>query len=296
MSDSSRALTTVRSDDLTAEIDTIGAQLWSLKDRVGRDLLWNGEPATWASRAPLLFPIVGTLAGGQYRLGAKHFALSRHGFARGKPFRIAHHTPTAATFRLVADESTLAVYPFPFELDVAFEVTAATLSVIASVYNTGAEPLFASLGFHPGFRWPLPYGEPRAAHFIEFERDEPAPVRRIDGNGLLTAEAHPTPVVNRRLALTDELFREDVLIFDRFASRSVRYRAERGPQIEVSFPDATWLGVWTKPGAQLICIEPWQGVTDPAGFTGELSAKPGIFSVAPGSSHALRMDITLLGT
>ncbi len=143
------------------------------------------------------------------------------------------------------------------------------------------------------FRWPLPYGEPRDAHFIEFEREEPAPVRRIDSQGLLTDEAHPTPVVQRRLALADDLFRNDVLIFDKVASRSVRYGSTRGPRIEVTFPDATYLGLWTKPGAELICIEPWQGVTDPAGFTGDLHEKPGIFSVAPGSSHAIHMAIRL---
>ena len=286
----------VRSDELTAEIDTTGAQLWSLKDREGRDLLWNGEPSVWASRAPLLFPIIGTLAGGEYRLGSKRFALSRHGFARGKPFEVIRQTPAAAVFRLVADASTLAVYPFQFELDVEFTARGATLDVSATVRNTDAKTLFASLGFHPGFRWPLPFGESRDAHFIEFERNEPAPVRRIDRDGLLTADAHPTPVVRRRLTLTDDLFRDDVLIFDQLASRSVRYGGDLGPQIEVSFPDATYLGVWTKPGAKLICIEPWQGVTDPAGFTGDLSEKPGIFSVEPGATHTIRMGITLLGT
>jgi galactose mutarotase-like enzyme len=199
-------------------------------------------------------------------------------------------------FRLVADESTRAVYPFEFELDVEFTARGATLEVSATVRNTDTKPLYASLGFHPGLRWPLPYGESRDAHFIEFERDERAPVRRIDHAGLLTAESQPTPVIRRRLTLTDELFRDDVLIFDRLASRSVRYGADLGPQIEVSFPDATYLGVWTRPGAKLICIEPWQGVTDPAGFTGDLSAKPGIFSVEPGATHVIRMGITLLGT
>jgi galactose mutarotase-like enzyme len=296
MADSSSARVNVRSEDLSAEIDATGAQLWSLKDREGRDLLWKGDAKVWASRAPLLFPIVGTLAGGHYRLGSKPFALSRHGFARGKPFQLVSHTSSKAVFRLVSDDSTLAVYPFAFELDVSFELQAATLGVTASVRNTGRETLFASIGFHPAFQWPLPYGEERAAHFIEFERDEPAPVRRIDSDGLLTSELHPTPVVQRRLPLADDLFRNDVLIFDEFASGSVSYGAPRGPRIEVRFPDATYLGLWTKPGAEFICIEPWQGVSDPAGFAGQLHEKPGIFSVAPGSSHSTHMAITLLGT
>ncbi len=44
---------------LAAEVSEIGAELVSLQDREGRDLLWSGDPAIWAGRAPLLFPMVG---------------------------------------------------------------------------------------------------------------------------------------------------------------------------------------------------------------------------------------------
>lgn len=283
----------VRSAALSAEIDPLGAQLSTLRDREGRDLLWDGDAAVWASRAPILFPIVGSLAGGRYRLGERSFALSRHGFARGKRFDIVASTGSSATFRLRADESTLAVYPFHFELEVSFVLASSTLSVNASVRNVGNEPMPASLGFHPGLRWPLPYGPSRAEHSIEFEADEPAPIRRIGADGLLTPEGFPTPVVNRRLVLSDELFREDVLILDTLNSRSLRYGAPNGPLIEVRFPDARYLGLWTKPGAPFICIEPWQGITDPAGFADDFTRKPGVFTVAPGASHSLNMGITL---
>src|SRR5262249_53881159 len=137
----------VRSADLSAQIDPLGAQLSVLQDREGRNVLWHGDPAIWAGRAPLLFPIVGTLAGGRYRLGDRSYALPRHGFARGKPFEIVTTTPSSALFRLRADESTLAVYPFRFELDVSFSATGPTLSVVASVRNTGDVEMPASLGF-----------------------------------------------------------------------------------------------------------------------------------------------------
>ena len=284
----------VRSATLAAEINPLGAQLSTLRDRDGRDLLWNGDATVWAGRAPILFPIVGSLAGGTYRLRGKTFALSRHGFARGKAFEVVATTASSATFRLRADDSTLAVYPFPFELEVSYVLASSTLSITASVRNTGSDTLPASLGFHPGLSWPLPYGASRAAHFVEFETDEPAPIRRINADGLLTAERLPTPVVLRRLMLADELFRDDVVIFDALKSRSVRYGAIGSPQvIDVRFPDAQYLGLWTKPGAPFICIEPWQGITDPAGFTDDFTRKPGVFHVAPGASHSLNMGITL---
>jgi galactose mutarotase-like enzyme len=284
---------TLRSHALTARIDPQGAQLSSLRDGAGNELLWQGDPAVWAGRAPILFPIVGTLAGGSYLHAGKRYALPRHGFARGRRFTVVDADAASALLRLVADEATLAVYPFAFELDIAFALRAAALTVTATVRNVGDEPLYASVGFHPGFQWPLPYGQPRAAHFLEFDADEPAPVRRINADGLLTAQPHATPLAQRRLALDDTLFRDDVLIFEAPRSRSVSYGAELGPRIVVDYPDASWLGLWSKPGAGFVCIEPWQGVTDLVGDPGGLHVKAGSFAVAPSQQHSLRMTLRI---
>jgi galactose mutarotase-like enzyme len=284
----------ISSGDLTAEIDPLGAQLSSLKYRNAFDLLWDGDPKVWAGRAPLLFPIVGVLVGGTYRLGSQTYRLPRHGFVRGKVFATAGTSASAAVFRLAADEASLQVYPFQFELDVRYELTGATLSVTTEIRNKGNAEMPASFGYHPGFRWPLPFGQPRSAHFIEFETDETAPARRIDSLGLLTPERHPTPISGRRLALADSLFEEDVLIFDQIKSRSVLYGSSTGPRIKVGFPDAACLGVWTKPGAPFICIEPWHGVTDPQGFRGDFKDKPGVFILKAGESMSTKMDITLM--
>ena len=293
MADPQNSWIPLRSAELHAEVNPLGAQLSVLRDAGGRDLLWNGDPAFWTGRAPILFPIVGELAGGKYLLDAKSYPLARHGFARGQPFNVVAATASSATFRLSADESTLAVYPFQFELDVRFALNGSTLAVTASVRNVGDTNMPASCGYHPGLRWPLPYGRERSAHFIEFATEEPAPIRRLNGAGLVAPEAHPTPVSNRRLVLDDALFKNDALIFDQVRSRSVPYGAADGPRIRVGFPDAPYLGIWTRPGAPFICIEPWHGLADPAGFTGDFTAKPGVFTVAPGGVQSIETTISL---
>jgi galactose mutarotase-like enzyme len=294
MADDQSDWITIRSTGLSATINPLGAQLSVLRDAAGRNLQWQGDPAVWAGRAPLLFPIVGMLVAGQYRTGGRSFALSRHGFARGCRFTLAEAGPTSATFSLSADPQTLSVYPFQFELDVDFAVEEASLAVTSWIRNRGEQDMPASFGYHPAFAWPLPYGENRAAHFIEFEDEEPAPIRRLDAAGLLLPQRFATPVHNRRLTLRDELFSADALIFDRLVSRSVTYGSEVGPRIAVSFPGVPYLGIWSKPGANFVCIEPWQGMSDPQGFNGELKDKPGTLIVPPGESVAVGMTITLL--
>ena len=287
------------SPQLTAAINPQGAQLSALRDAQGTDLLWNGDPAVWSGRAPILFPIVGTLAGGSYRLGSRTYQLPRHGFARNRRFQVLSTSAARAVFRLAADAETLSVYPFHFELDVEFALAGASLTLTTTVRNVGEEEIPASLGYHPAFLWPLPYGQPRSAHFIEFATDEAGPVRRLDGAGLLSEERIPTPIAGRRLALRDELFANDALILDQVRSREVTYGASsglsslQGPRIRVEFPDSPYLGIWSKPGAGFVCIEPWRGIADPQEFSGDFHSKPGVFIVPPATAKATQMTITL---
>jgi galactose mutarotase-like enzyme len=265
-----------------------------LRDPAGRDLLWDGDPAIWNGRAPLLFPIVGALAGGTYRLGSKSYPLPRHGFARGKRFDVVESTPAAAMLRLKADPDTFKVYPFRFELEIRFALDGPTLSVTTWMRNADDADMPASFGYHPAFRWPLPFGRARESHFVAFASEEPEPMRRLNADGLLTPERHATPIAHRRLALEDGLFQDDVMIFNEIRSRSVTYGAETGPRIQVSYADSPYLGIWTKPRANFICIEPWHGIADPVGFDGDFTQKPGVFIVPARGAVTIRMLITLL--
>jgi len=288
------ALATISSGKLTAGITPAGAELQHLTTSDGRELLWGGDPSYWTGRAPVLFPVIGMLAGGGYRLDGKSYAMPKHGFARHSTFDIAQRAANAVTLRLSASDATRALYPFEFQLDIRFSLAGSTLTVAALIANAGDASMPASFGFHPALRWPLPYGEPRSEHWLRFAADEPAPVRRIDHAGLLLPGAEQTPVVGNSLLLRDELFIADALIFDRLASRRVTYGAQRSPKIEIDFADFPMLGVWTKPGAEFICIEPWQGLSDPVGFVDDIRKKPGIIEIAPGASKQFAMQISLL--
>jgi galactose mutarotase-like enzyme len=289
-----RELISIMSAGLSAQVDPFGAELHALRDAQGRDLQWDGDPAVWTGRAPILFPIVGMLVDGQYRLDGKTYHLAKHGFARNKLFEVRHVDASSAVLQLRADAGTRVSYPFDFELDVGFALSEATLAIEAVIRNLNDTPMPASFGFHPAFRWPLPFGHARSAHSIQFCEPEPAPVRRIDHQGLLQPRGEPTPVVGDRLMLRDELFEADALIFDQINSRRLRYGAEQGPALRIAFPDTPCLGVWTKPGADFIAIEPWHGINDPAGFEGEIWRKPGIFVVDPGQERRISMSVTVV--
>jgi galactose mutarotase-like enzyme len=288
---SAMALRTIDNGILRVSIDDDGAELSSLRDQAGRELLWQGE-SVWRRRAPILFPIVGQMPGGVLRHDGVDYPIGQHGFARDQRFAASEQSETSVLFTLADSADTRAHFPFAFRLEVRHSVAGATLTVLTTVTNTDAVPFSASLGEHPGFAWPLVPGVPRGAHTLEFAEEEPEPIRRIAG-GLLRPDAQPTPVAGRVLALDDALFSDDAIIFDRPASREVRYSAPGTPILTISFPDFPQLGIWSKAPGRFVCIEPWFGLTAPQGFAGEYSEKPHQFVLEPGAAREFSYRVTV---
>ncbi|MFM2043060.1 MAG: hypothetical protein RLY86_1636 [Pseudomonadota bacterium] len=276
-----------------AEVAAAGAELVSLRDGAGRELLWQAGPA-WPRHAPVLFPIVGQLAGNRYRLGGREFTLPRHGFARDQVFTCLSAGPGECLFRLTETPATLAAYPFPFRLDIAFAARNNTLTTTCTVTNTGAGVLPFSLGLHPAFRWPLAKGVAKEAHVLTFTADEPDPIHRAP-TGLLSAGVEDSPVRDRCLPLSPRLFDRDALVFTTLRSRGVTLavpdRADL-PRLTLAWDGFPHLGLWSN-GGDFLCIEPWHGHADPEGFASDFREKPGLIHLPPGDSRVFSLAITV---
>jgi len=297
---------TITNGTLTAAINPLGAELSHLHGTDGGELMTDADPAFWKGRAPILFPIVGALNGDVLRIHGREYQMKKHGFARRSPFEVVEALADRATFRLTDNDDTRACYPFAFALDITFTLDGATLAIGATIANTGDRPMPAQFGFHPAFAWPLPFGRNRSEHRVLFEHDEPGGIRELSSAGLIMPAERPSPlhatpdhppepgsVAGRELTLRDDLFEADALIWDQVRSQAVRYGAGEGPHLDIAFPDTPRLGIWTKVGSRFVCIEPWHGIADPEGFTGEFRDKPGVFVVDPGAVKRIGMSISL---
>ena len=277
--------------DAEAIIASKGAELQAL--RLGAtDLLWNAAPL-WPRHAPLLFPIVGGLKGDVLHHEGATYPMPKHGFARDRDFTWVLRSASSCTLELRDDAQTQAAYPFPFRLRVSFELDKAGLRMDIALHNPGPDPLPASLGLHPAFCWPLVPGLPKASHQLRFQENEPGPLRRLDAKGLLAPNAHPTPIRDRVLPLSEALFKDDALIFLEPRSRGLRFEAEGAPSLDLRWEGFPHLGIWTKPDptSSFLCIEPWEGHASPSDWDGAFSEKPGSFILPPRGTRTWQLAI-----
>jgi galactose mutarotase-like enzyme len=282
----------LKSSGIAATIKAFGAELCSLRNAEGKELLWQaGE--VWPRHSPLLFPIIGRLKNDELHHRGKTYPMTQHGVARDHRFEWLDRKTDSCKLALIDNAETRARYPFAFRLEVTCTAKDADLDIAIAVINTGNEVLPASVGGHPAFCWPLQPGLAKEDYTLTFSDDETAPIRRLEG-GLVLPTPQPTPIRGKRLALSERLFDADAIILDRLASTSVRFAPDRGPSIEMSWDGFPQLGIWSKPGgAPFLCIEPWHGFASPVDFDGEFTDKPGLMHIAPAATRSLSYRIRI---
>ncbi|MCQ2387832.1 MAG: hypothetical protein MJ066_05260, partial [Clostridia bacterium] len=77
----------IKNGDIVATIETLGAQLRSLK-KGDKEYIWCGDPAFWKDSCPVLFPVAGGLKEDKYILDGKEYYQRKHGFAKKQEFSV----------------------------------------------------------------------------------------------------------------------------------------------------------------------------------------------------------------
>ena len=122
---------TVKNDYLTVTVSDIGAELQSIVDAWGVERLWNGDPAFWGERAPVLFPFCGRVWNGQVTANGAPCKMDLHGFFRSRKCLVEQLSETEIAFTQTEDETTLSEYPFRFRTRIIYRLEANRLVVRA---------------------------------------------------------------------------------------------------------------------------------------------------------------------
>jgi galactose mutarotase-like enzyme len=277
---------------LRARIRPRGAELVSLQDAAGRELMWQAG-AAWPRHAPMLFPIVGRLREDTAWFGDTPYRITQHGFARDLGFTLTGQDASSVHLALTDSAETHGIYPFAFRLEVRHAIHGASFLSEYVVTNTGPGLLPYAIGAHPAFRWPLPGAGSKQAHRLDFEQEERGPLYRIQPDGMLNPTPHEVPLNGRSIGLREELFADGAMVLLDPASRRVSLVAGGAPTLDFGWQGFGQLGLWMKPGCDFLCIEPWAGHADIAGVETDFWSKPGITLLPPGEQRRYSWRVTV---
>lgn len=256
------------------EIKTVnkGAELISIKFN-GNEKMHDGQ-SFWNKHAPVLFPIVGKLKDGKTIIDGKTYEMGQHGFARDMEFEKVSENE----YVLKANEETLKKYPYKFEFYISYETTEDTVITKYKIINRDNKKIVFGLGGHPAFKCDYSTGK----YSLEFkEKEDDLKIYQLeDGLVKLEPEEKNKFLENNRIVLNKETFEKDALILKDLKSREVILRDENNlEKLIFKFEKFTYLGVWSKPGASFVCIEPWFNTADRVDSNGNFENKENLIKL-----------------
>ena len=292
----------ISNGSLTASIDTMGAQLMSLR-KGESEYLWQGDSNWWPRRAPILFPIVGVLKDGEAESAEGAISLARHGLARLNQFEVVEQSASSVTLKLQSTEETRKSYPYDFELKLIFSVAGDTLTQTYEVTNPANVVLPFTLGAHPAFNIPIPGVKTTALdqYHLLFTRSWTSYGPSITDEGLCDYTTPQRLIVDSdMLPLSWDLIdREKTITLEDVPDRRITLAANAEASsethgIQIDFEGFDYLGIWSAaPGCPFVALEPWCGIADTVDTDGIFEHKPGIMFLEPAQSITKTMNIRL---
>ena len=281
---------------ISFEVSLHGAELQSLK-KDGKEYLWQGDSKYWGRRSPILFPMVGKVYGGVFRVDGKEYPMGQHGFARDSEF-------VKDGDRYVLASCPLEKYPFKFELSVRYRADGNRFTAHWEVLNCDSRAMHFQIGAHPALLLPDYHEEDPVHGYLRCFDGAGAVVNRpmlchgLEG-GYLTSLPAPVamPVdADGLLPLTADTFAIDTFMLEHGSVKSVTLLDKsKRPFVTVGSSMAEAYGLWAphKPGCPFVCLEPWCGINDPVGYSGELSERYLSHSLKPGEKFEFEYWIEL---
>jgi galactose mutarotase-like enzyme len=269
----------IENQSLRATFKQEGGELCSVVHLpTNTEYMWQADAKFWKRHAPVLFPIVGRLKNDTYIFEGKNYTLSQHGFARDMTFEVIEHTSHKITFELCSNNTTLKNYPFSFQLRLGYELQNNTLIHHYEVKNTEKkQDLLFSIGAHPAFA--LPEGSFENYYFV-WEKTESLNAHNLS-SGLRDGTTTLLETHQNKLLLHPQIFDADALVFTQIKSDWIALKSHTNPDycVKVQLNQCPYLGLWSKPHAPFVCIEPWWGITDSTKSSGLITEKEGIIKL-----------------
>lgn len=290
------ATCTIKNEKLAVTIAAHGAELSSIYDKANdRELVWQADPAFWNRHAPVLFPNVGKYYGGHFTYNGTDYPMGQHGFARDTEFEQVESGENFVTYRLCADEESKKVYPFDFVLEITHRLNGNRLTVEWNVKNTDNKEMYFTIGGHPAFNVNvLPDTDFEDYSLVFKEGTEKLSYVLLDAESgtAIGDKVYELELTDSKYALKKDMFDKDALVFDGGQIEWAALALPDGkPYIALESKGFPNFGIWSKPGAPYVCLEPWCGRCDNKGFEGEISEKPGIIALKAGETFKKSYDI-----
>ena len=257
---------------------------------------------------PILFPFPNRIRGGAWQFEGKTYQFNKppesptsiHGLLLNRPYQVESHTAddNGATLVCTLDSRDFAdigrQYPFPFKIGITYTLKDAVLSMGVSIQNTGNRNMPMGFGIHPYFRVSLSPDANAAAALIkvpaatywELDADSVPTGKRLAATGALDLRDSKA---FSGLSL-DHVYTDVQMEADGVSRCAIENRDTGHGMVMESDAQFRELVVYTPPGRDVICFEPYTCPTDAINLEAK-GIPAGVTVLAPGETFSATVRI-----
>lgn len=277
-------LYTIRNSFLKIDINSIGAELFSIYDSQGKEYLWQGDPAYWKNRSPNLFPYIGRMIDRKYEYNGQTFEMEIHGFASSMEFTVIDQTEEEIRFLLEDNAQTLKKYPWHFRYEVAYRLAENQLYITYRVENRDTKTMLYAVGGHPGINVPLSSDECFEDYRLRFTNPSCPEQILFSTDCFVKSGRKPFALdESNSIPLRHELFDNDAIVLKNAGHTVILESIKSRAAVEVQYPQMEYIGFWhaDHTDAPYVCIEPWSSLPSPEGEKTILESQSDLLKLEP---------------
>lgn len=278
------------------EASMTGGELVSILDKgTGREYLWQGDPAVWPHRAPVLFPVCGPLEGGGFEKDGQEYPMRVGGFAMRMSHKLVCQDDGLICFRLESTPDTEEVYPYRFAVKTTYALKENRISSRMKVLNYGKRMMYFRCGFLTAFNCPFVEGTGPDDYAVRLEQPEALTLLEQGEDGLLTRNTRMWEPEGGVIPLRTGALDGGVIIKEPATQFFQCGCGSTGEYVRLYLRGAPYAYLRSAPAGdqRLLCIGSWHGTPDFTAAPAAWEKRENVISLAPMEEYYAHQTIEI---
>ncbi len=273
---------TMENSRFRVAVEMLGAELASILDKgTGREYLWQGDPAVWPHKAPVLFPVCGPLLGDRVEMDGQEYQMPRGGFALRLRHKLVCQDKGLICLRLESTPESEAIYPWRFAVKTTYALKGNHISCRMKVLNYDRKTMYFQCGFLTAFNCPFVSGTTQADYGLRLEQLEALTVQEQDDKGFLTRNTQMWEPEDGVIFLDSGKLDSGLVIREPTSQYFQFSYKKSGEYVRLYTREAPFVYLRAAPAGErrFLCMGSWHGAPDLADASASWEKKENVISL-----------------
>ena len=282
----------IENDLFKIETTSLGGHLTSIySKKKDKEYLYQIRKDSWNGQDIFIFPFIARVKD-YFLIDNKKYTFKNHGL-----IRYMNGKEDGNSYIFNSNDETFKNYPYKFTAKISYILIKNELIINYEIINNDTKDMPFMLGAHPAFKLPFVENENESdiSNNSIILKTKGKIIQELQDSTFSFMLGQKQEYKTNIIKLSKELFRKtNTIILDGKNIDKIILKKKDKTSIILNFNHSDFIAIWSDNYyGDYVCIEPWLGLPDYLNPVLELSKKPGIHILKPGSVFKYHYSMVL---